>query len=170
VKVFDAVKRFIASRSPQPEPKEWGVLQACYEKHRALASIVFQAGGRLRVPPSTVARMREEDEFRIVLDDDEDGGYTVRLAGFKGASFRAPSEADLIPLRERIDLIDTKIVRNLEDRTALARAVLSMKRTLGLPDLNPQRERLIVDRYVCGVRNHPDPAGIARAVILGGKS
>ena len=50
-----------------------------YLKHRALAAILYQAGGAIYVKPTTVIRMRLKDRIVVELDPSGSGGFFVRL-------------------------------------------------------------------------------------------
>jgi chorismate mutase len=56
--------------------------------------------------------------------------------------------------RRRIDLIDEQLMRLLNSRSACAVEVGRIKRTLGLPVYNPEREAAILDRVM---RENPGP-------------
>jgi len=50
-----------------------------YLKHRALAAILYQAGGAIYVKPTTVIRMRLKDRIVVEFDPSGSGGFYVRL-------------------------------------------------------------------------------------------
>jgi chorismate mutase len=61
---------------------------------------------------------------------------------------------DIAGWRRRIDLIDEQLMRLLNSRSACAVEVGRIKRALGLPVYNPEREAAILDRVM---RENPGP-------------
>ena len=66
----------------------------------------------------------------------------------------ARSEAQVADLRRRIDQIDDQLMKLLNARSACAVEIGRIKRRLGLPVYQPDREKWILDRVE---RNNPGP-------------
>ena len=65
---------------PVPDAPRLDEIVDHYLKHRALAAILYQAGGWIYIKPTTVARMRAKDRILIQVDDTGTGGFYVRLS------------------------------------------------------------------------------------------
>lgn len=65
-----------------------------------------------------------------------------------------PTEADLVPWRERIDVIDRLIVNLLNERATCAVAIGEIKHHLGLPIYVPAREEDVLNNVT---QNNPGP-------------
>lgn len=68
-------------------------------------------------------------------------------------------------LRSRIDQIDLKLLRLLNQRAALALRVGALKRSRGLPLFDRQRERVII-RHVLRASRGPLPKSSLRKIFL----
>jgi chorismate mutase len=75
-----------------------------------------------------------------------------------------PGEAQVRELRLRIDQIDDQLMKLLNSRSACAVEIGRVKRRLGLPVYQPERERWILDRVE---KNNPGPldSGALRRVF-----
>jgi chorismate mutase/prephenate dehydratase len=74
-----------------------------------------------------------------------------------------PSDMALDDLRKRIDELDDRILKLLDDRAHVVGEVARVKRDANLPTYDPERERLILDRLAA--RAGPFPADAIRAVF-----
>ncbi|MBM4325959.1 MAG: prephenate dehydratase [Deltaproteobacteria bacterium] len=63
-------------------------------------------------------------------------------------------------IRERIDLLDDEIIRLLHERAAQAKEIGRLKRTNGLPALDAQRERAVLERLSCGKSGLLQPSAL----------
>jgi len=68
----------------------------------------------------------------------------------------------LDPLRQRIDDLDDRILKLLDERARVVGEVARVKREANLPTYDPERERLVLDRLAA--RAGPFPADAIRAV------
>jgi chorismate mutase/prephenate dehydratase len=70
--------------------------------------------------------------------------------------------------RTRIDLVDSRLLRLLNERAKLAGELAAIKRSSGLPVYGASKERAIVNR-ACGLNRGPldssGPSGIFRRII-----
>lgn len=66
----------------------------------------------------------------------------------------APTEADLIPLRDRIDALDRAILAMLNERAHCANLIGAVKKKIGLPIYMPGREQEVLDN-VTGANTGP---------------
>src|SRR6056297_1879130 len=66
----------------------------------------------------------------------------------------APTEADLVPWRERIDAIDEAVILLLNERARYAAQIGRIKRTIGLPVYVPTREEQVLQNVM---RTNPGP-------------
>jgi chorismate mutase len=66
----------------------------------------------------------------------------------------ATSESVIEEYRRRIDQIDEQLMKLLNSRSACAVEIGRLKRRIGLPVYQPEREKLILDRVE---RNNPGP-------------
>src|ERR1700731_2738910 len=64
----------------------------------------------------------------------------------QSAPSEASLEAQLVPLREQIDAIDTQLIRLLNERAAVAHAVGEVKKTFNAPVFRPEREQQVIGR------------------------
>jgi chorismate mutase len=79
-----------------------------------------------------------------------------------------PAASDLERLRLRIDAIDDRIVALLDERAALARQAGRAKAALGMPVLDPVREKSLLARLgaaKCDNLGEGDVASIYREVL-----
>ncbi|MBV9950224.1 MAG: chorismate mutase, partial [Myxococcales bacterium] len=65
-------------------------------------------------------------------------------------------------LRKRIDDVDDRILKLLDERASVVAEVARVKREANLPTYDPERERLVLDRLAS--RAGPFPASAIRAV------
>jgi chorismate mutase len=77
---------------------------------------------------------------------------------------RQRDEAQVNDLRRRIDQIDDQLMRLLNSRSACAVEIGRIKRQIGMPVYQPEREKWILDR---AERNNPGPldSGAVRRVF-----
>lgn len=66
----------------------------------------------------------------------------------------ADPRAALVECREAIERIDRRIVELIAERTAIGRRTSTLKRTAGLPILDPKREAEVIRRAVATAREH----------------
>jgi chorismate mutase-like protein len=66
----------------------------------------------------------------------------------------APTEADLVPWRERIDAIDEAVILLLNERARYAAQIGRIKRAIGLPVYVPSREEEVLQHVI---RASPGP-------------
>jgi len=66
----------------------------------------------------------------------------------------APTEADLVPWRERIDAIDEAVILLLNERARYAAEIGRIKRAIGLPVYVPTREEQVLQNVM---RTNPGP-------------
>jgi chorismate mutase len=76
----------------------------------------------------------------------------------------ARGEAQVHELRRRIDQIDDQLMKLLNSRSACAVEIGRLKRRIGMPVYQPEREKWILDR---AERNNPGPldSGAVRRVF-----
>lgn len=60
----------------------------------------------------------------------------------------APTEADLVPWRERIDAIDEAVILLLNERARYAAEIGRIKRSIGLPVYVPTREEQVLQNVM----------------------
>jgi chorismate mutase-like protein len=65
-----------------------------------------------------------------------------------------PTEADLVPWRERIDAIDEAVILLLNERARYAAQIGRIKRAIGLPVYVPSREEQVLQNVM---RTSPGP-------------
>jgi chorismate mutase len=77
---------------------------------------------------------------------------------------RQRGEAQVGDLRRRIDQIDDQLMKLLNSRSACAVEIGRLKRRIGMPVYQPEREKWILDR---AERNNPGPldSGAVRRVF-----
>ncbi len=77
---------------------------------------------------------------------------------------RQRGEARVIDLRRRLDQIDDQLMKLLNSRSACAVEIGRIKRQIGMPVYQPEREKWILDR---AERNNPGPldSGAVRRVF-----
>jgi chorismate mutase/prephenate dehydratase len=75
----------------------------------------------------------------------------------------SPSEISLDRLRKRIDDLDDRLLKLLDERAHVVGEVARVKRAGNLPTYDPERERLVLDRLAA--RAGPFPADAIRAVF-----
>jgi len=80
------------------------------------------------------------------------------------AAVRQRGEAQVNDLRRRIDQIDDQLMKLLNSRAACAVEIGRIKRQIGMPVYQPEREMWILDR---AERNNPGPldSGAVRRVF-----
>jgi chorismate mutase len=80
------------------------------------------------------------------------------------AAVRERGETQVADLRRRIDQIDDQLMRLLNSRSACAVEIGRIKRHIGMPVYQPEREKWILDR---AERNNPGPldSGAVRRVF-----
>jgi chorismate mutase len=80
------------------------------------------------------------------------------------AAVRQRGEAQVGDLRRRIDQIDDQLMKLLNSRSACAVEIGRIKRRIGMPVYQPEREKWILDR---AERNNPGPldSGAVRRVF-----
>jgi chorismate mutase len=80
------------------------------------------------------------------------------------AAVRQRGEAQVGELRRRIDQIDDQLMKLLNSRSACAVEIGRLKRRIGMPVYQPEREKWILDR---AERNNPGPldSGAVRRVF-----
>ncbi len=80
------------------------------------------------------------------------------------AAARQRGEAQVGDLRRRIDQIDDQLMKLLNSRSACAVEIGRLKRRIGMPVYQPEREKWILDR---AERNNPGPldSGAVRRVF-----
>jgi chorismate mutase len=80
------------------------------------------------------------------------------------AAVRQRGEAQVEDLRRRIDQIDDQLMKLLNSRSACAVEIGRIKRQIGMPVYQPEREKWILDR---AERNNPGPldSGAVRRVF-----
>jgi chorismate mutase len=93
-----------------------------------------------------------------MADQHEVGGGPPKQAPAK------PAETQVGELRSRIDQIDDQLMKLLNSRSACAVEIGRIKRRLGLPVYQPEREKWILDRVE---KNNPGPldSGALRRVF-----
>jgi chorismate mutase len=74
--------------------------------------------------------------------------------GAEDGTVRARGEAQVSDLRRRIDQIDDQLMKLLNSRSACAVEIGRIKRQIGMPIYQPEREKWILDRVE---RNNPGP-------------
>jgi chorismate mutase len=84
--------------------------------------------------------------------------------GGTDAAVAARGEAQVNDLRRRIDQIDDQLMKLLNSRSACAVEIGRIKRHIGMPVYQPEREKWILDR---AERNNPGPldSGAVRRVF-----
>lgn len=75
-----------------------------------------------------------------------------------------PTEADLRPWRERIDVIDRALLHLLNERVRCAHAIGAIKKQVGLPVYVPSREEEVL-RNVIGANTGPLPDAAVRRLF-----
>jgi len=80
------------------------------------------------------------------------------------AAVRERGEAQVNDLRRRIDQIDDQLMKLLNSRSACAVEIGRLKRQIGMPVYQPEREKWILER---AERNNPGPldSGAVRRVF-----
>jgi len=80
------------------------------------------------------------------------------------AAVRQRGEAQVTDLRRRIDQVDDQLMKLLNSRSACAVEIGRIKRRIGMPVYQPEREKWILDR---AERNNPGPldSGAVRRVF-----
>jgi chorismate mutase len=80
------------------------------------------------------------------------------------AAVRQRGEAQVADLRRRIDQVDDQLMKLLNSRSACAVEIGRIKRRIGMPVYQPEREKWILDR---AERNNPGPldSGAVRRVF-----
>lgn len=80
------------------------------------------------------------------------------------ADVRQRGEAQVADLRRRIDQVDDQLMKLLNSRSACAVEIGRIKRRIGMPVYQPEREKWILDR---AERNNPGPldSGAVRRVF-----
>ena len=80
------------------------------------------------------------------------------------AAVRQRGEAQVADLRRRIDQVDDQLMKLLNSRSACAVEIGRIKRRIGMPVYQPDREKWILDR---AERNNPGPldSGAVRRVF-----
>jgi chorismate mutase len=80
------------------------------------------------------------------------------------AAVRERGETQVADLRRRIDQVDDQIMKLLNSRSACAVEIGRIKRRIGMPVYQPEREKWILDR---AERNNPGPldSGAVRRVF-----
>ncbi len=74
----------------------------------------------------------------------------------------APTEADLAPLRDRIDAIDRALIAMLNERAVCANQIGAIKKRLGLPVYQPAREVDVLHNVTASNRGPLSAAAIRR--------
>ena len=73
--------------------------------------------------------------------------------------------AELGECRSAIEELDRKLIALLAERVALGKRTAALKRTAGLPILDPQREAEVIRRAVTTAREHALPVEAVREVF-----
>ena len=103
-----------------------------------------------------------------MADEHDIGGKTEKPPDLPGRAARPPAgaeggdaaavvargEAQVGDLRRRIDQIDDQLMKLLNSRSACAVEIGRIKRHIGMPVYQPEREKWILDRVE---RNNPGP-------------
>ena len=103
-----------------------------------------------------------------MADEHDIGGESDRAPAVKAAPVKPAAVADTAPdpavvkrgetqvtdLRGRIDQIDDQLMKLLNSRSACAVEIGRIKRQIGMPVYQPERERWILDRVE---KNNPGP-------------
>jgi chorismate mutase len=84
--------------------------------------------------------------------------------GAEETAVRERGEAQVADLRRRIDQVDDQLMKLLNSRSACAVEIGRIKRRIGMPVYQPDREKWILDR---AERNNPGPldSGAVRRVF-----
>jgi len=92
------------------------------------------------------------------------GGRPPAAPGPEDPAVAARGEAQVNDLRRRIDQIDDQLMKLLNSRSACAVEIGRLKRQIGMPVYQPEREKWILDRVE---RNNPGPldSGAVRRVF-----
>jgi chorismate mutase len=73
--------------------------------------------------------------------------------------------AELARCRAEIEEIDRRLIALLAERVALGRKTAKIKRAVGMPILDPQREAEVIRRAVTTAREHDLPVEAIREVF-----
>ena len=73
--------------------------------------------------------------------------------------------AELAQCRAEIEEIDRRLIALLADRVTLGRRTATIKRSAGLPILDPQREAEVIRRAVRTAREHDLPVEAVREMF-----
>jgi chorismate mutase len=77
----------------------------------------------------------------------------------------AAARADLAECRSAIEQLDLHIISLLAERVALGQQTAGLKRTAGLPILDPQREAEVIRRAVVAARAKDLPTEAVRQIF-----